>query len=220
MGGGYMTGETTSARSGLVARVQDWAEELIYKLNEREHWAFRIYDWSNEVFAALRFRRLRRRALSLDKSFETRSGIAAQIRFLHPEDEEIFAELLSGMDFSHLPPHGLDRGAAARVLRRLSYLPFGIFIEGELVGYLLLRLFYPSRAVTGIWTKAKTHDLGLGQEALRQTAAFTHSEQLPDYATISIDNRNSVRMANAAGWQVIRTNRHFHVLRWNDSARQ
>ena len=124
-----MTGEATSARSGLVVRFQDWAEELIYKLNEREHWLFRVYDWSNEVFAGLRFRGLRRRASTLDRRFETRAEVAAQIRFLQPEDEEIFAELLAGMDSRYLPPHGLDRGAAVRALRRLSYLSFGIFIE-------------------------------------------------------------------------------------------
>ena len=67
--------------------------------------------------------------------------------------------------------------------------------------------------MTGIWTLPETHDLGLGQEALRQTAAFSRSEGIPDYATIPVNNPNSLRMANAAGWQTIRTNRRFHVIR-------
>jgi hypothetical protein len=79
-----------------LGTFQDRAEELIYRLNEADHWIFRLYDWGNEVFAAIRLSGVRRR-----------------------------------------------------------------------------------------------------------------------YATIPVDNQNSVRMANAAGWQVIRTNRRFHVLRWS-----
>jgi RimJ/RimL family protein N-acetyltransferase len=195
--------------------VQNWAEEFVYRLNERGHWLFRLYDWSNELFAALRFGSLRRRASTLDVPLQIRIGLEARIRFLHSEDEDAFADLCASFDARYQPPHLLDRVSVARALRRRSYLPFGIFVEGELVGYLLLRLFYPSRAVTGIWTLPDTHNRGLGQEALKQTAAFTHSEGLPDYATIPIDNENSVRMANAAGWKVIRVNSRFHVLRWN-----
>jgi len=98
-------------------------------------------------------------------------------------------------------------------LRRRSYLPFGIFVGDRLVGYLLLRLFAPWRAVTGIWTLPETHNLRLGQRTLFETARFSRSLGLADYATIGIDNPNSLRMANAAGWQTIRTNRHFHVLK-------
>jgi len=197
------------------ARLQNWAEELVYRLNENDHWLFRVYDWSNEVFAALRFSGLRRRAGTLDVPLQTNKGLEARIRFLHPDDEEAFADLCASFDAHYQPPHPLDRASIARTLRRRSYLPFGIFVEGELAGYLLLRLFYPSRAVTGIWTLPNTHNLGLGQEALKQTAAFTHSEGLPDFATIPIDNENSVRMANAAGWKVIRVNSRFHVLQWD-----
>jgi hypothetical protein len=197
--------------------LQSRAEELVYRLNERGHWLFRVYDWSNEVLAALRFAGLRRRAAALDVPLHTRGGLEARIRFLHPEDEGTFADLCASLDARYLPPHPLDRASAGRTLRRRSYLPFGIFVDDELVGYLLLRLFYPSRAVTGIWTRPNTHNLGLGQEALKQTAAFTHSERLADYATIPLDNENSVRMANAAGWEVIRVNKRFFVLLWSEA---
>jgi hypothetical protein len=142
----------------------------------------------------------------------TRGGLGASIRFLKPGDGEAFADLLARFDARYSPPHPTGRPSTIRALHRRSYLPFGIFIDQRLVGYLLLRLFFPPRAVTGIWTLPETHNLGLGQESLRQTASFTRSEGLPDYATIPVDNVNSVRMATAAGWRVIRTNRRFHVL--------
>ena len=201
----------------LFQRVQDWAEEAVYRLNEKGSFIFKIYDFSNEVFARFRFASLRKRASRLNVPFETRGGLSARIRFLAPSDQAAFAEMLAGLKGRYGPPHPVDAGGAAAALNRVSYLPFGIFVEEKLSGYLLLRLFYPSRAVTGIWTLPDTHNLGLGQEALRHTAAFTRSEDLPDYATIPIDNHNSLRMANAAGWKVIRTNKRFHVLLWQET---
>jgi len=203
----------TTERKRLSVRLLDAAEEWIYQLNERDHWIFRIYDRGNEVYASLFMRGVRRRASALDSGVTIADGTAARIRFLAPADEEAFADLLAKFTARYLPPHPVDRQAAARALRRRSYLPFGIFIGDRLVGYLLLRLFFPWRAVTGIWTLPETHNLGLGQECLRQTASFSRSEKLADYATIPIDNPNSVRMANGAGWQTQRTNRRFHVLK-------
>ena len=200
----------------LYQQLQDWAEERIYRLNEKGSFIFKVYDFSNEVFARIRFRGLRKRASRLDVPFMTRTGLDARIRFLQTTDKSSFAEMLSGLEGRYGPPHPVDAIGASTALTRFSYLPFGIFVEGKLSGYLLLRLFYPSRAVTGIWTLPDTHNLGLGQEALKQTAAFSHSEHLPDYATIPIDNHNSLRMANSAGWQVIRTNHRFHVLLWQE----
>jgi hypothetical protein len=203
----------TTERKRLFARLLDAAEEWIYQLNERNHWIFRIYDRGNELYAALFMRGVRRRASTLDAGVTVADGTAARIRFLAPADEEAFAKLLAALKARYLPPHPVDRNGAAHALRRRSYLPFGIFIADGLVGYLLLRLFFPWRAVTGIWTLPETHNLGLGQECLRQTGNFTRSEKLTDYATIPIDNVNSVRMANGAGWQTLRTNRRFHVLK-------
>ena len=200
-------------RQSLKARVLDAAEEWIYRLNEREHWIFRIYDRGNELYAALFMRGVRRRASQLDVAVEAGSDARARLRFLTPGDGAIFAELLASLKSRYLPPHPLDRRAAERALRRCSYLPFGIFVGDRLVGYLLLRLFFPWRAVTGIWTLPTTHNVGIAQACLRQTGSFSRSQGLADYATVPIDNLNSVRVANGAGWRTLRTNRHFHVLK-------
>jgi ribosomal protein S18 acetylase RimI-like enzyme len=209
-------GATRRATAGIVDR----AEEFVYQLNERNHWIFRAWDFGNEAWARLVFRGLRKRAAQIDAPVKTRTGAQARFRFLTPLDDEAFARLLASFSARYLPPHALDRAAAGRALRRISYVPFGIFVEDRLVGYLLLRLFFPRRIVTGIWTLPETHNLGLGQECLRQTAAFSRAEGIADYATIPIDNPNSVRMANAAGWDVIRTNRRFHVLLRDASVRE
>jgi len=202
----------SAPHSGFLIRLRNHLEEAIYRLNEANHWIFRAYDLGNELFAALRFRGIRQRASTLDVAFQTAAGTSARIRFLTPNDGVAFADLLARLGARYLPPHPTDRVSALRALQRRSYLPFGIFVGDRLVGYLLLRLFFPNRAVTGIWTLPETHNLGVGQASLRQTASFTRSEGIPDYATIPVDNVNSLRMANGAGWQVVRTNRRFHVL--------
>lgn len=203
----------TTDRKGPGVRLLDAAEEWIYELNERNHWIFRVYDRVNEIWAALFMRRVRRAAATLDENVRCSDGTAARIRFLTPSDEAEFVQLLGSLRARYLPPHAIDAAGAARALRRRSYLPFGIYIGDRIVGYLLLRLFFPWRAVTGIWTLPETHNLRLGQTCLRETAKFSRSQNLADYATIAVDNPNSLRMANAAGWRTQRTNRRFHVLK-------
>jgi hypothetical protein len=208
-----LTANENAKPKAFGARLLDAAEEWIYVLNEREHWIFRIYDAGNEIWASLFMRRIRRNASNLDASVACADGTSVRIRFLTPADDDAFAELLAAFDASYLPPHPVDRAGAERALRRRSYLPFGIFRGERLVGYLLLRLFFAWRAVTGIWTLPETHNLRIGQGTLRETAKFSRSQGLADYATIAVDNPNSLRMANAAGWATIRTNRRFHVLK-------
>jgi hypothetical protein len=203
----------TAERKGLFARALDAAEEWIYELNERNHWIFRIYDRVNEVYASLVMRGVRTRAARVDVGVTGTDGTAARIRFLTPADDAAFADMLASLKARYLPPHPLDRNTAARALRRRSYLPFGIFLEERLVGYLLLRLFFPWRAVTGIWTLPETHNLGLAQGCLRETRKFSRSVKLADYCTVPIDNANSVRTALGAGFRTVRTNRRFYVLK-------
>ncbi len=208
-----MTRADGERKSGLLARMQDRAEEIVYRLNEQNHWIFRAYDLANEIFAAVRFRGARRRAAAIDVPLRGRDGAPARLRFLTDADDETFVALLARLTAArYRPPHPLDRTSALRALRRRSYMPFGLFAGDSLVGYVLLRFFLPGRVVTGIWTLPDTHNVGLGQASLRVTTDFVRTEGLPDYCTVPIDNLNSVRVATSVGWQVIRTNRRFHVL--------
>ena len=196
----------------LTGRLQARAEEWIYELNERDHWVFRIYDRVNELWASLFFRRLKRRASRIDVPYESSDGTQARFRFLTADDLDILADLFSRFDMKHLPPHGLDRAAAKAVLRRRSYLPFGIFAGDEFVGYVLLRLFLIRRAVTGIWALPTHHGRGLNIVPVVVTGKFVREEHLPDYVTIPLDNTPSLRGALVAGWKLVRRNRRFYVL--------
>ena len=204
-------------REKLLCRAEEW----IYDLNARDHWVFRIYEWGNEVWARMVFRGVRAAARRFDTILEGKAGAKVRMRFLEPGDEQQFAELLAQFDFTHLPPHPLDRAAAARVLRRKSYLPFGIFeLDGRLVGYTLVRLFFPWRAATGTWVLRSENTRWAGRASVRATAEnITRAPGLADYVTTPIDNIASLRGAQWAGWRIVRTNRHFHVLLHSHSLR-
>ena len=198
-------------KGGLVSRIQTLLEEWIYRLNEEQHWIFRVYDWGNEIWARLFFRATRRRASQIDLKVEVKE-VEAHVRFLEPDDEEIFAGFMAQLDVRYLPPHELHAEQAAKALARRSYIPFGIFVEGKMIGYILLRLFFFRRAVTGIWMLASTHSAGIGRNTLLESVEFLKREGLPNYCTIPLGNEPSLRIAHWCGWRVIRTNRHFDVL--------
>ena len=140
-------------------------------------------------------------------------GEGAHLRPLAPADLDAFAALLAAFDFRYAPPHPLDGASAARALRRASYLPFGVFRENALIGYVLVRLFFPRRAVSGYWLLAAYHDTGVGVAAARAMRELLRAAALPDYVTIPLDNAPSLVAARAAGWRILRSNRRFHVLR-------
>jgi hypothetical protein len=214
---GMLTPEEVAARlaaegpSSFGRRLRDTAEEWIYDLNARGHWLFGAYEWLNVQCARLVFRGVRRRAMRYTAKLVGKSG-CAEMRFLTPDDEEIFAALLSRFDFAHQPPHALDAVTAGRVLRRASYLPFGIFYQGELVGYVLVRYLAPRSAFTGVWSIPAVYNNGFSQAAVAATHPFMRSQWLHDYVTVPLDNIWSLQGAQWAGWRIIRSNKHFHVL--------
>ena len=201
-----------NARSGWFHRFQTLLEEWIYRLNEEQHWIFQVYDWGNEVWASLFFRGVRRRASELNAEIDVK-GTPVRVRFLNPGDEAVFAEFMARLDAKYLPPHELRKQDAAKALARRSYIPIGIFVEGEMIGYILLRLFFFRRIVTGIWMVASTHGGGIGRYTLNESVNFVRAEGIPNYCTIPLGNDPSLRIAYWCGWRVIRTNSRFDVLR-------
>jgi len=214
---GMLSPEEVEARlaeqgpGSLPKRLRDAAEEWIYDLNARGHWLFGVYEWLNVQCARVVFRGVRRRAMHYTATLEGKQG-SAEMRFLTPADEAEFASLLSRFDFAHQPPHALDAVTAGRVLRRASYLPFGIFHEGELVGYVLVRYLAPRSAFTGVWSIPSVYNKGFSQAAVAATHPFMRSQWLNDYVTVPLDNVWSLQGAQWAGWRIVRSNKRFHVL--------
>jgi hypothetical protein len=198
---------TPAAR--LLARAEEW----IYDLNAREHPIFRLYDAGNALWARVAFRGARRRLPEFEARARTKGGVEAVMRWIPPQGDRELADLFARFDFPYLPPHPLDLASVRRVLAAPHCIPFGIYLrDGELVGYSLIRLFFPRRAVMGMWILAASHTRGLGQICSYATTRWTRSEGLPNFITIPRDNVASLRAVLWSGWRILRTNRRFHVL--------
>jgi len=190
----------------------DAVETWLYDLNARNHWLFRFMEWANDQYARIAYRGVRRRASAIDDEIPGRDR-TARLVFLSPEDVGVFADLLARFDFEHLPPHPLDRNTAAAVVRRPSYLPFLILRDDEAVGYALVRLVFPNRAFTGVWTFPDPANAGFSRAAVKRTGQFTDREGIIDFVTVPLDNLPSKKGAEWAGWSVIGRNQRFWLLR-------
>lgn len=194
---------------------QGWGEALetwLYELNERNHWFFRLLEWVNDQYARIVFHGVRRRASRVDDEIIGRDR-PARMRFLKPEDIDLFADLLSRFEFDHLPPHPLHRKAAAVALRRPSYLPFLILRDDEAVGYALVRLIFPNRCFSGVWTLPAPENAGFGRAGILRTGRLTDAEGIIAYVTVPLDNAPSKKGAEWAGWSVVGQNQRFWLLR-------
>jgi hypothetical protein len=195
----------------MLRRASDALETWLYELNERDHWLFRLLEWGNDQYARIAFRGVRKRAARIDDEIPGRDR-SARLRFATPADADALLELFGRFDFSYVPPHPLTRPALERVLRRPSYLPFVILCEGDAVGYALVRLLFPKRAFTGVWTLTRPETAGFSRAAVRRTGQFTDAERIVDFVTVPLDNLASKKGAEWAGWSVIRQNRRFFLL--------
>ena len=196
-----------------LAKLLGRAEEWIYEANARDLAIFRLYDFGNAMWARIRFAGVRRRAASFRAELRGRDGARAVMRWLAPSDEDALVRLWGEFDFRFLPPHALDRATATRVLTAPHCLPLGVDDEeGRLVGYSLIRLFFPRRAVMGLWLLRKVHTQGFGNAAAFATTLLTRAEGLPNFVTIPRENLPSLATVLSCGWQLLRTNRGFHVL--------
>jgi hypothetical protein len=200
--------EARPAQRGFFKALETW----LYDLNARDHWLFRLMEWVNDQYARGVFRGVRRRAAAIDDEIRGRDR-PARMRALRPQDLDLFADLLSRFDFAHLPPHPLDRKAAALVLRRPSYLPFVILRDDEPVGYCLVRLIFPNRCFSGVWTFPSPENAGLSRAGIKLSGEFTDGEGITAYVTVPLDNAPSRKGAEWAGWFVVGENQRFWLMR-------
>lgn len=94
------------------------------------------------------------------------TGRAAIIRPLKSDDIEqllAFYETLPEGHFKYFRPHGFSRRDIVKVLERPYYLAYGLFIEGELVGYSLFKLYPGRKAFFGRMLSMQLTGCGLGK---------------------------------------------------------
>lgn len=103
-------------------------------------------------WVALRYRQDIRRAASEATLHGSVDGQDAVIRLLSTSDLDALATFFAGISDRHLRffrPHGFSRTELLAVLRKPSYLLYGLFVHDELVGYCTLKLFPGRKSFRG-----------------------------------------------------------------------
>jgi GNAT superfamily N-acetyltransferase len=88
------------------------------------------------------------------------------MRPLGEGDAAMLAGLLAAMPEEHLQffhPHGFDAPTVERVLRSRAFMTYGLFVEGQLNAYALLRLSPTGSAFIGLLVAPPLQGCGLGR---------------------------------------------------------
>lgn len=79
-------------------------------------------------------------------------GESASMRALTLEDLDTFEAFFSKFTDDYLvffKPHGFSRNELRSILKKPYYLLYGLFVDGEIVGYAILKLFWGRKAFRG-----------------------------------------------------------------------
>lgn len=118
------------------------------------------------VVSCLRFGKRRARALLAARLTGTVDGVWAEIRPLHATDAGALSDFLAVMPADHLEffrPHDFDLDAVAGMLRSRAFMTYGLFVDGTLNAYGLLKLAPTGSAFIGLVVAPRLHGRRLGR---------------------------------------------------------
>lgn len=141
-------------------------DQLAYKLKSHCRPLFSITEVICGYFVAIIHRHDIGKALLEAKQVGSVNGRTATIRPLEVGDSN---ELLSFFDtlpqrhLKYFHPHGFARRDIDKILTRPYYLTYGVFIDGSIVGYCLLKLYPGKKAFLGRIVSPDLTGCGLGK---------------------------------------------------------
>ena len=91
-------------------------------------------------------------------------------------------------------PHKTDLKSLRWVFSRNSYIPLGIFHEGNLIGYSLVRLLFPKLASYAIFVARDWQGRGIGTAALGKQLDFINQIGFNPSSAVNKANVKSLRM--------------------------
>ncbi|MEW6008483.1 MAG: GNAT family N-acetyltransferase [Candidatus Omnitrophota bacterium] len=91
-------------------------------------------------------------------------------------------------------PHKTDLKSLKKIFRRISYVPLGIFYEDTIIGYALIRLFFPCVASYFISIANQWQGKGIGTAALERQLALINILNFQPYSMVNKNNLKSIKM--------------------------
>lgn len=169
---------------------------LLYSLNRRAPVVFAPVRLVSGALARLVHARAIREAQACAELTGRSGGAPVVLRPLRAGDIDALSAFLALQQpdrFSFFRPHGFDRPALRRHLRGGQFLSYGLFEDGALIAYGLIRLT-PSRAAFAGSMVSQSHaGRGFGKLMARYLYWQTARMGLDTYLTISQDNPASLR---------------------------
>lgn len=96
-------------------------------------------------------------------------------------------------------PHPLDYRGMKKVFRRWHYITLGIFSEKDLVGYCVIRPFFPNKGLYAIIVGQRWRNRGIGAGALRIEVEYIAKIGLKPMSAVRNTNLPSIRILSKAG---------------------
>ncbi len=175
-------------------------DKLAYKIKSFSPSFFRLLATAAGIITITRYGNTVKTVLKQSGRFEAHENLL--IRPLATEDANLLATFFvetPDEELLYFKPHGFSEGELVQILRTNSFMNYGMFIDGKLEGYGLLKISptgtaYMGRIVSPIW---RGHRLGgLWAQFLYWQASLAG---LTTRATIKQDNIASIKSHQSIG---------------------
>ena len=177
-------------------------ERLAYLLKYRLPGLFRVVEWLARQLTALRFGQAITMAQEKAQLSGAVTGLRAKMRPLDTQDTRLLHAFLSNLPpdwLEHFRPHSFDRHGLEEVLNSKAFMTYGLFIDGKLAGYALLKVAPTGSAFIGLLVHPDYGRLGLGKFLVEYLYWQAAEAGLRARSTISRDNPASLRSHEAVG---------------------
>ncbi len=187
--------------------------QLLVKLNRDHVEIFEFLIFFNDIWCRLFLRRLYRGDPFLPAGTLASKAGPVSVRACTEDDAEEISALLRQLEGKVLLPHRSDVASLRRVFRRPSYFSYRVEGSGQFMGYVLIRVFAPARAVFAIWLKPDQRGGGVGKVIAPTMVENIKKQRLTPYVTVTKDNEASLRMCLHAGYKIVRELPTFYVMK-------
>lgn len=101
---------------------------------------------------------------------------------------------LSPISPEYFIPHKTDIISLKKLLKKKCCICLGIFYGPELIGYAIIRLFFPNKGLYGIFIADKWQGKGIGTAVLKYQLHLINKLGFYPYSIVSKRNIKSIRM--------------------------
>jgi len=185
----------------------------LVKLNNENSRAFDIIMLINELYFALFFYRLYKRKMAC---FSERLNIKGSqyrgIRLDASLAQQLY-DFVAGLNEKYMPPHRTDQKSIKRLLKKRACFALGVFDGQRMVGYGLIRFFFPKRAVPTTWVIDEYKGKGIGGALLTLEIDLIRESGFTVFTTVAKDNIVALNNNKKRGLRVVLETDSFYVFR-------